>query len=189
MRVAIAALLTILSLPVLASPDCSNPGPKPSAECVTKIDYCKYTSIVVVLSYRARLDGKSEAAAFAAPSTNEPAWYARNPDVVKDIGPPDVHDRLFSEAQDADRADRPRPGASDRRAHTRLPREHQSRRGVALTRRRAAPSARARTPVAVNSPRRRGARRGAPRQQLCNEASTLTTDCGSIQCTVTVIHG
>ena len=87
MRIAIVAALAMLSSGALASPVCSRAAPKPSAECVTKLDYCKYTSIVFVLAFRSRLDGKTEDAAFAgyaANKTNEP-WYARNLPVVKDV--------------------------------------------------------------------------------------------------------
>ena len=85
MRLMIAALLVVLSWPALASPNCSHAGPKPSAECAAKLDYCKYTSIVLVLAYRARLDGKAEDETFANLSKPTPDWYQKNPAIVKDV--------------------------------------------------------------------------------------------------------
>jgi len=87
MRLVLAAMLALLSAPALASPVCSHGGAKPTPECAAKLDYCRYTSIVVVLAYRARVDGKTEDATFArlsAPKSNE-VWYQNNSAIVKDI--------------------------------------------------------------------------------------------------------
>ena len=87
MRMIIAAALAILCSAAFASPDCSNAGPKPSSECVGKIDYCRHTSIVLTLAVRGREDGLTEDANFSklsAPTTKE-VWYEKNTDVVKDI--------------------------------------------------------------------------------------------------------
>ena len=86
MRLVLAAMLALLSAPALASPVCSHAGPK-TPECAAKLDYCRYTSIVLVLAYRARVDGKTEDATFArlsAPKSNE-VWYQNNSAIVKDI--------------------------------------------------------------------------------------------------------
>src|SRR5579872_6683324 len=88
MRLAIAAILAMLSFPALAlSPDCSNAGPTPSSECKAKLDYCRYTSISLVLAFRSRHDGKTEDATFSALTANKTneVWYVKNSDVVKDI--------------------------------------------------------------------------------------------------------
>lgn len=81
MRMSIAATLAS------ASPDCSNAGPKPPSERAAKMDYCRHTSIALVLAFRSRLDGKTEHATFStlgANTTNE-IWYVKNRDTVKDI--------------------------------------------------------------------------------------------------------
>jgi hypothetical protein len=86
-RVMLAATLAIVSSAAFASPDCSNAGPKPSSECVAKMDYCHHTSIVLVLAVRGREDGLAEDANFSRLSANttKEVWYAKNGDVVKDI--------------------------------------------------------------------------------------------------------
>src|SRR5437764_1114703 len=87
MRMILVAALAIMSSAAFASPDCSNAGPKPSSECVAKIDYCRHTSIVLALAVRGREDGLTEDANFSklsAPTTKE-VWYEKNTDVVKDI--------------------------------------------------------------------------------------------------------
>lgn len=86
MRMPIAAVLAIGSSAALASPDCSNAGPKPSSACAAKLDYCRHTSITLVLAFRSRLDGKTEDATFATLGGNtKEIWYVKNRDVVKDI--------------------------------------------------------------------------------------------------------
>lgn len=96
MRVMPALALAIVSFPALASPDCSNAGPKPSSECVAKMDYCRHTSIVLVLALRGREDGLTEDANLAkrSGSAAKEIWYAKNSDVVKDI----VH-QIYSKEQ------------------------------------------------------------------------------------------
>src|ERR1700733_8486635 len=87
MRMMLAAALAIVSSAALASPDCSNAGPKPSSACVAKMDYCRHTSIVLVLAVRGREDGLTEDANFSRLSANttKEVWYEKNGDVVKDI--------------------------------------------------------------------------------------------------------
>ena len=87
MRTMLAAALAIVSSAAFASPECSNAGPKPSSECAAKMDYCRHTSIVLVLAVRGREDGLTEDANFLRLSANatKEAWYAKNSDVVKDI--------------------------------------------------------------------------------------------------------
>jgi hypothetical protein len=87
MRMIFAAALAVVSSAAFASPDCSNAGPKPSSECVAKIDYCRHTSIVLVLAVRGREDGLTEDANFSKLSANnaKEVWYEKNTDVVKDI--------------------------------------------------------------------------------------------------------
>jgi hypothetical protein len=83
----LAAALAIFSCGAYASPDCSNAGAKPSSECIAKIDYCRNTSVVVVLGVRGREDGLTEDAnltRLVANATKE-VWYARNTTVVKGI--------------------------------------------------------------------------------------------------------
>ena len=76
-----------MSSAALASPDCSNAGPKPSSECAAKMDYCRNTSIVLVLAVRGREDGLTEEANLSRLTANgsKEIWYAKNGDVVKDI--------------------------------------------------------------------------------------------------------
>ena len=87
MRIILTAALAIVSSAAFASPDCSNAGPKPSSECVAKMDYCRHTSIVLVLAVRGRADGQTEEANFSRLNANatKEVWYAKNGDVVKDI--------------------------------------------------------------------------------------------------------
>ena len=87
MRTILAAALAIMSSAAFASPDCSNAGPKPSSECAAKMDYCRHTSIVLVLAVRGRADGLTEDANFSRLNANatKEVWYAKNGDVVKDI--------------------------------------------------------------------------------------------------------
>lgn len=87
MRAILTAAVAIVSSAAFASPDCSNAGPKPSSECAAKIDYCRHTSIVLVLAVRGRADGMKEDANFSRLTTNatNEVWYAKNGDVVKDI--------------------------------------------------------------------------------------------------------
>jgi hypothetical protein len=87
MRTMLAAALAIVSSAAFASPECSNAGPKPSSECAAKIDYCRHTSIVLVLAVRGREDGLTEDANFSKLSANnaKEVWYEKNTDVVKDI--------------------------------------------------------------------------------------------------------
>jgi hypothetical protein len=95
-RTLLTAVLAIASSAVFASPDCSNAGPKPSSECAAKIDYCRHTSIVLVLAVRGRADGMTEEANFSRLNSNaaQEVWYAKNGDVVKDI----VHQIYSKEA-------------------------------------------------------------------------------------------
>jgi hypothetical protein len=87
MRFAIAMILAAVSLPALASPDCSNVGPAPSSECATKVEYCAHNAIVLVLAVRAREAGMSEDANFSklAGKDNREAWYVKHRDDVRDI--------------------------------------------------------------------------------------------------------
>ena len=80
------AIVASLHSAAHASPDCSNPGPRPSAACVAKIDDCKKTSIVYVLAVLGRQSGlaeKDNLSRLASNTTNE-VWYARNSKFVGD---------------------------------------------------------------------------------------------------------
>ena len=82
-------LVVLAAVPSVAqaSPDCSNPKLKSSVECVTKLEYCLHTSIVLVLAIRARQSGRSESDNFSKLTSNatHEIWYVKYRDVVKDI--------------------------------------------------------------------------------------------------------
>ncbi len=86
-RVSIVVILAAVQSAALASPDCSNAGLKPSGECSTKLEYCKHTSIVLVLAVRGRESGMTESDNFSKLSSNSTHenWYVKYSDVVKDI--------------------------------------------------------------------------------------------------------
>jgi hypothetical protein len=82
-----AVIWAALASPASASPDCSNIGPKPSAECAAKREMCFHDSVVYVLGTRNRADGLSEEQSFEklTGKDNHEVWYVKHAADVRQI--------------------------------------------------------------------------------------------------------